>query len=175
MEAAVWIIAIIATAILLLRMGILINLNKQNKSLENKGLLVVNEAIGSLKGMEGLILGFGWGAIIFWDAITSLWMLLLIASASGIIFLYFYHLLLQEFSIKVPPKLFTAEQTIGKHAEVVQLIPPRKYGKGKIVVMVGEANYEMEAITNHVYKLERGLPVKIIAIENSDLLLVIPE
>lgn len=175
MEAAVWIITIIATAILLLRIGVCINHPKQ-KSKEGKDyLLMVNAMVQSLKGIEGFIFGFGWGAIIFWDAIVSLIMLFLIASASGFIFLYVYQLLLQAFRDKENPKSFTADQTIGKLAQVIQLIPPRKYGKGKIVVMVGEDNYEMEAITNHVYKLERGLPVKIIAIENSNLLLVVPE
>ena len=62
---------------------------------------------------------------------------------------------------------FKIENTINKTAEVYLTIPETKSGKGKIQISVNGSLHELDAITNSSEKLNSGIPVKVVAIENN--------
>jgi hypothetical protein len=66
---------------------------------------------------------------------------------------------------------FKIINTLNKTAEVYLTIPENKKGKGKIIISVNGAFHELEAMTEHD-KILSGAVVKVVRIENSNILIV---
>jgi hypothetical protein len=66
---------------------------------------------------------------------------------------------------------FKISNTLNKTAEVYLTIPENKKGKGKIMISVNGAFHELEAMTEND-KIQSGSVVKVVKIENNNILIV---
>jgi hypothetical protein len=66
---------------------------------------------------------------------------------------------------------FKITNTLNKTAEVYLTIPENKKGKGKIMISVNGAFHELEAMTEND-KIQSGAVVKVVRIENDNILIV---
>ena len=66
---------------------------------------------------------------------------------------------------------FKITNTLNKTAEVYLTIPENKKGKGKIMISVNGSFHELEAMTEND-KIQSGAVVKVVRIENDNILLV---
>ena len=67
---------------------------------------------------------------------------------------------------------FNIKETLNKTAEVYLSIPENKTGKGKVMLSVRGSVHELDAMTIDQEKINTGSIVKIISIDNNQLLIV---
>jgi hypothetical protein len=125
----------------------------------------------SFRNLINFLLGFSWTGISFYGGIEQAWLLILLAIAVGILFVYFFFIIIQQVQKLAEDNSFKLSNTIGKTAEVYLTIPAHKSGKGKVLISVNGAYHELEAVTENE-EIKSNLLVKIIQIESDNLLLV---
>ena len=125
----------------------------------------------SFRNLINFLLGFNWTGISFFESIGKTWLLILIAIAVGILFVYFFFIIIKQVQKLAEDNSFKLSNTLGKTAEVYLTIPANKTGKGKVLISVNGAYHELEAITENE-EIKSNLLVKITKIESDNLLLV---
>lgn len=125
----------------------------------------------SFRNLINFLLGFSWTGISFFDSIEKKWLLILIAIFVGVLFVYFFFIIIKQVQKLAEDNSFKLSNTLGKTAEVYLTIPAQKTGKGKVLISVNGAYHELEAVTENE-EIKSNLLVKIIKIESDNLLLV---
>jgi membrane protein implicated in regulation of membrane protease activity len=125
----------------------------------------------SLRNLINFLLGFSWGGISFFSTIPNKGLLILVALLIGILFVYVFFVIIKQIQKLAEDNSFTYDSTLNKTAEVYTPIPESKSGKGKIMVSVNGAFHELEAMTEGE-RLPTGTAVKVVRIENENLLIV---
>lgn len=125
----------------------------------------------SFRNLINFLLGFGWTGISCYHVIENKNLLIIISFIVGILFVGMFFLIISQLKKLAENNSFNIENTLNKTAEVYLSIPAGKTGKGKIQVSVNGAVHELEAVTEHE-KIDTGAFVKVIKIENNNLLLV---
>lgn len=125
----------------------------------------------SLRNLINFLLGFSWTGISFYTTITSTTLLIIIALAVGLAFVYIFFLVIRTVQKLAEDNSFKVANTLNKTAEVYLTIPENKKGKGKILVSVNGAFHELEAMTEHD-RIPSGATVKVVKIENNNVLIV---
>lgn len=125
----------------------------------------------SLRNLINFLLGFSWTGISFYTTILNKPLLIIISLAIGILFVYLFFVIIRQVKKLAEDNSFKISNTLNKTAEVYLTIPENKKGKGKIMISVNGAFHELDAMTENV-KIESGSVVKVVKIENNNILIV---
>jgi len=126
----------------------------------------------SLRNLINFLIGFSWTGVLFYDSIDSKLLLVGLALMIGILFLLFFFWAIKQIKGLAEDNTFMIEDTIGKTAEVYLPIPPRRMGKGKVLVSVNGSTRELTAATDELIKLKTGMLVQVASVENESILIV---
>lgn len=124
----------------------------------------------TLRNLINFLLGFSWTGISFYHKFENKTILIIISVLVGIIFVAVFFILIKQILKLSEDNSFKLENTLNKTADVYLTIPENKLGKGKIQISVNGAFHELEAMTTNTEKIPSGSVVKVIAIENSILI-----
>jgi membrane protein implicated in regulation of membrane protease activity len=125
----------------------------------------------SLRNLINFLLGFSWTGISFYTTISNKPFLIGISLLVGVLFVYLFFIIIRQVQKLAEDNSFKITNTLNKTAEVYLTIPGNKNGKGKIMISVNGAFHELEAMTENE-KIQSGTLVKVIRIENNNILLV---
>lgn len=126
----------------------------------------------SFRNLVNFLLGFGWGGISFYSIAPNKTLLIIAAVISGIIFVTVFFVIVKIFLRLAEDNSFKLGQALHKTAEVYLTIPANRTGKGKILISVGGSLRELDALTDEKEPIYSQSTVKIIKIENNNILLV---
>lgn len=127
----------------------------------------------SLRNLINFLLGFSWGGISFFNSISSPALLIGVALATGLLFLFLFFIIIKQVQKLAEDNSFKLTSTINKSAEVYLTIPGHKSGKGKVMISVNGAFHELQAMTE-ADAIPTGAVVKVVKIINEDILIVEP-
>jgi membrane protein implicated in regulation of membrane protease activity len=125
----------------------------------------------SLRNLINFLLGFSWTGISFYTTILNKPLLIILSLAVGILFVYLFFVIIRQVQKLAEDNSFKISNTLNKTAEVYLTIPENKKGKGKIMISVNGAFHELEAMTEND-KIQSGSVVKVVKIENNNILIV---
>jgi hypothetical protein len=126
----------------------------------------------SLKSLILFLLVFSGSGIVLYTIIPNPVWLVIAALVAGGLLLYLLRCitkLVQKIAAKRSSKI---TNTINKIAEVYLSIPESKTGKGKIILLVNGSFHELNAMTEKNRCIPSGSFVKVIRIEDRDVLIV---
>lgn len=125
----------------------------------------------SLRNLINFLLGFSWTGISFYTTISNKPILIILSLAVGILFVLLFFIIIRQVQKLAEDNSFKISNTLNKTAEVYLTIPENKKGKGKIMISINGAFHELEAMTEH-HKIPSGSVVKVVKIENNNILIV---
>ncbi len=128
----------------------------------------------SLRNLINFLLGFSWSGISFFNTINNSTILIAVAALIGCLFVFLFFIIIKQVQKLEEDNSFKIENTLNKSAEVYLTIPENKLGKGKIMISINGAFHELEAMTEHPEKITSGSTVKVVKIENNNLIIVQP-
>ena len=99
--------------------------------------------------------------------------LLFVAVIIGVLFVFVFFIIIRQIQKLAEDNSFKLASTLNKTADVYLAIPEKKSGKGKIMISINGSFHELDAMTENE-KIPTGAVVKIVKIENSDILIVEP-
>lgn len=116
---------------------------------------------------------FGWAALLLHYLELPLWVVVLFATAGGLLAAAFAKALLRFILLLAPGHKPADEQLMQTTGRVLEPIPPHRNGFGKVHITLRDAPYELEAITGGG-ELQPGAPVRVIGVIDGRVLLVEP-
>lgn len=125
----------------------------------------------SLRNLINFLLGFSWTGISFYETISSSTLLIIVALAVGMLFVWIFFLIIRQIQQLGEDNSFKLTNTLNKTGEVYLAIPGNKSGKGKILISINGSMRELDAITAQD-KIPSGSVVKVIKVESDNILLV---
>ncbi len=125
----------------------------------------------SLRNLINFLLGFSWSGISFYTTFANKPLLILAAFVVGVLFVLLFFAIIKQLQKIAEDNSFQFANTLNKTAEVYLAIPENKSGKGKIMISVNGSFHELDAATENE-KIPTGSIVKVIKIENNNLLIV---
>lgn len=125
----------------------------------------------SLRNLINFLLGFSWTGISFYTTISNKPLLIFLSLVVGVLFVYLFFVIIRQVQKLAEDNSFKIANTLNKTAEVYLTIPENKKGKGKIMISVNGAFHELEAMTEND-KIQSGAVVKVVRIENDNILIV---
>ena len=126
----------------------------------------------SFRNLINFLLGFGWTGVSFYNSIENQSLLILLSVLIGASFVYLFFIIIKQLMKLSENNSFNIKETLNKTAEVYLSIPENKTGKGKVMLSVRGSVHELDAMTNDQEKINTGSIVKIISIDNNQLLIV---
>lgn len=125
----------------------------------------------SLRNLINFLLGFGWSGISLFGIIANKPLLIISAVIIGGLFVYLFFLIITQLLKLSDDASFKTVQALNKTAEVYLTIPAKKAGHGKVLISVRGSVHELNAMTEGD-KIPSGSMVKVIKIENEEILIV---
>ncbi len=126
----------------------------------------------SLRNLINFLLGFSWSGISFYASIPNTVILILVALAVGISFVYLFFFIIKQVLKLAEDNSFKITNTLNKTAEVYLTIPGRKSGSGKVLISVQGSYHELPAVTEQAAEIKSGALVKVVKVESNNILLV---
>ncbi len=127
----------------------------------------------TFRNFVNFLLGFGWTAILLKEDISSVAVLLLVATLVGIglvaIVMYLFKLL---YSMQASGNIDVYEHAVGCLGKVYLTIPENRKGMGKVQITIKNAVREYEAVTDDDEPLKTGEAIKVVEVLNQSTLLV---
>lgn len=128
----------------------------------------------SFRNLINFLLGFSWTGISFFNTISNPILLIVISVLVGCLFVFLFFIIIKQVQKLEENNSFKIQNTLNKSAEVYLSIPENKTGKGKIMISINGAFHELEAMTEHPEKINSGSTVKVVKIENNNIIIVQP-
>lgn len=125
----------------------------------------------SFRNLIHFLLGFSWTGISFYSTISNSPLLIALALIVGILFVYVFFVIIKQIQKLAEDNSFKISNTLDKTADVYLTIPEHKKGKGKIMISVNGAFHELDAMTEGE-RIQTGSVVKVVSIENNNILIV---
>ncbi len=125
----------------------------------------------SFRNLINFLLGLSWTGISFYQLISNKPLLILLSIAVGIGFILLFFAIIKQIQKLAEDNTFKIEHALNKSGSVYIRIPGQRAGNGKIQVSVKGSFKEIDAITDQD-TIESGANVRIIKIENQNLVLV---
>lgn len=125
----------------------------------------------SLRNLVNFLLGFSWGGISFYTTIPNQTLLVTVALAIGISFIFIFFLVIRQVQKLGEDNSFRIQNTISGTAEVYLAIPAQMSGKGKVLISIKGSMRELEAMTAQD-RIPTGSVVRVIKVENDNILIV---
>ena len=126
----------------------------------------------SLRNLINFLLGFSWSGIAFYNIIGSKTLLFILAFVIGIVFAGIFFVVIKQLMRLSEDDSFNVDETFGKTAEVYLTIPKSRSGNGKILISVKGSVRELEAMTDSPEPIPSHTTVKVVRIENKNVLIV---
>ena len=126
--------------------------------------------IFTLRNLINFLLGFSWTGISFYNAIENKNVLIAVAVLVGISFVAIFFFIIKQVLKLSEDNSFKIENTLHKTAEVYLTIPESKSGKGKVQISVNGSFHELDAVTLSNEKIPTNAVVKVVAIEDTLLI-----
>ena len=126
----------------------------------------------SLRNLINFLLGFSWSGIAFYNIIGSKTLLFILAFVIGIVFVGIFFVVIKQLMRLSEDDSFNVDETFGKTAEVYLTIPKSRSGNGKILISVKGSVRELEAMTDSPEPIPSHTTVKVVRIENKNVLIV---
>ncbi len=127
----------------------------------------------TFRNLVNFLLGFGWTAILLQNDISSVGVLLLVATLVGIalvaIVMYLFKLL---YSMQSSGNIDVYRHAVGCLGKVYLTIPENRKGLGKVQVTIKNAVREYEAVTDEDEPLKTGEAIRIVEVLNQSTMLV---
>jgi hypothetical protein len=176
LEKALWIIALLSSLIFLIQTIMTFVGSDAMDGLEpdfNSNFDGADEPfqLFSFRNLINFLLGFSWTGISLYPSVESPVILISIATVVGVLFVAIFFFIIKQVLKLGEDNTFHLKETIHKNAEVYLSIPPARSGKGKIIISIRGSVHELEAITDED-KIETGRMVKVLGLENDNLLIV---
>ena len=125
----------------------------------------------SFRNLINFLLGFSWTGIAFFETISNKVFLFIAAISVGSLFVLLFFLIIKQLMRLAEDNTFNINKSVNKTAEVYINIPGEKKGKGKVQISVDGSVHEIDAVTEGE-KISSGTIVKIVRVENNNLLVV---
>jgi len=125
----------------------------------------------SFRNLINFLLGFSWTGISFYNLISNRILLIAVALIVGIVFILLFFAIIKQLQKLAEDNTFKIENCLNKSGSVYLRVPANRSGTGKIQVSINGSFREIEAITDSE-QIETGRAIKIIKIENHNLVLV---
>lgn len=126
----------------------------------------------SLRSLVNFLIGFSWSGIALYSVIPNKPMLITVAALIGLGFVFIFFLILRQLLRLAKDGSFKIEETLNKAAEVYLTVPANRSGKGKVLISVGGSVHELDAMTEGTESLHNTTSVKVVKIENNNILIV---
>ena len=91
---------------------------------------------------------------------------------SCLLFVSFFILIIRQIQKLAEDNSFDIQKALNQTAEVYLPIPGNSGGKGKVMVSVQGAYHELDAITRQETRIASNTMVRVVGIENNNLLVV---
>ena len=98
--------------------------------------------------------------------------ILILAIVVGIVFVGIFFVVIKQLMRLAEDDSFKPDETLGKTAEVYLTIPKNRTGNGKILISVKGSVRELEAMTDSPEPIPSHTTVKVVRIENKNVLIV---
>lgn len=125
----------------------------------------------SLRNLVNFMLGFGWTGVTFFDSIDNRFVLILLATLIGSLFVAVFFMVIKQLLKLAEDNTVRIQDAVGKLAEVYLFIPAGGMGKGKVQVSIRGSVHEYDAISKGA-SFATGSFVRIVEIENKNLVIV---
>lgn len=125
----------------------------------------------TLRNLINFLLGFSWTGITFYHSIDNYLLLLALATAVGLGFVWIFFIIIKQITKLAEDNSFKLEQTLHKSGTVYLSIPGNKAGTGKISISINGSHKELNAVTL-ADRIETGAPIKVVGIEGGNTLIV---
>lgn len=125
----------------------------------------------TLRNLINFLLGFSWTGITFYHSIENYTLLLLLATAVGLGFVWLFFFIIKQITKLAEDNTFKLEHALQKSGTVYLTIPGQKQGTGKISISIKGSHKELSAISLSD-KIDTGAAVKVVGIEGGTLLIV---
>lgn len=125
----------------------------------------------SLRNLINFLLGLSWAGISLYGIIANPLVLILVSLFVGVFFVVLFFIVIKQLRKLAEDNSFKISDTLNKTAEVYLAIPENKQGKGKILISIKGAFHELDAMTENE-RIATGKTVKVVKIENNDILIV---
>ncbi|MBK7691689.1 MAG: NfeD family protein [Bacteroidetes bacterium] len=125
----------------------------------------------SLRNLINFLMGFGWTGISFYTSISNKALLIGLALAIGILFVFFFFMIIKQVQKLAENNSFDITNTLHKTADVYLTIPENKKGKGKVMISINGSFHELDAMTEGD-KIQTGTVVKIVKLVDNNILIV---
>ena len=131
-------------------------------------------ALFSIRGIMALLTVGGWSGLALYASGVSRPLTILISAACGIAALFAIAYLMRATMKLQSSGNISLSHAIGKTGRVYIPIPPSTQGSGKITLTLQERFLEADAVTTAERKLVTGEAVRVVATDDSGLLVVEP-
>lgn len=126
----------------------------------------------SLRNLVNFLLGFGWTGVVFYPSISSPTLLVLLATAIGVIFIFIFFVLIKQILKLSEDNTLRYENLIDKTGQVYLSIPGGMTGRGIVQISYKGSFHELEAMTHEVATLKSGATVRVDSVEEEILIVV---
>lgn len=124
----------------------------------------------SFRNLINFLLGFSWAGISFYSSVGNFWMLLGLAFLVGFTFVFVFFLIIRQIRKLEEDNTYQLSEALQQQAEVYLPIPPKREGKGKIMLSIRGSYKELEAITDGEKRIPTGALVRVVGVDNTLLL-----
>ena len=131
-------------------------------------------ALFSIRGIMALLTVGGWSGLALYASGVSRPLTILISAACGLAALFAIAYLMRAVMKLQSSGNISLSHAIGKTGRVYIPIPPHTQGSGKITLTLQERFLEADAVTTAERKLVTGEAVRVVATDDSGLLVVEP-
>lgn len=125
----------------------------------------------TFRNMINFFLGFSWTGITLYDSIENHFILGLVAFVVGVVLVFLVMMIFVQMAKMAQSGTMNYENAVGQTCEVYLSIPAKNAGRGKVHIRIQGALRELDAVSND-QAIPSGTQVKVIALQNENLLLV---
>ena len=124
----------------------------------------------TVRGIVAFFCIFGWSGLAYYSSGLAVWLVATLAVLSGLFAMLLIGLMFYGVRKLQSSGNINYSNAVGKSAEVYIPIPPRREGRGKVMVYLQERLVEAEAVTDGEEKLKTGENVKVVGNISSTLI-----
>lgn len=125
----------------------------------------------SFRNLINFLLGFGWSGVSLYATIENKTWLIIVSIIIGCLFVYLFFFIIAQLLKLSEDATFKLVHALDKTAEVYLTIPANMAAKGKILISIRGSVHELDAMTEGD-AINSGTTVKVVKIENKDILIV---
>ncbi|NAW50947.1 serine protease [Elizabethkingia argentiflava] len=175
LEKAFWYVALVSSIIFLIQsvMTFIGGIASEGLDIHFNGDLDHTEVpfqFFSFRNLINFLLGFGWTGVVFYPLIENKYLLTLLATCIGVLFICIFFIIIRQLLKLSENNTFNIEDLLKLSGRVYISIPANMRGQGKVQISVKGAYHELEAMTESPEAMEVGTTVVVKKIKNKILI-----